>query len=135
MTEWTVPVRNVLFLALPRRAFRLPASLCACFLGTRFLAGFILVVIEPSFSVPASRAAANTQYTIILARAFWPCPGAWPSLGFRFCRQSQCEACRSTDARSARRAIQCRAFCLVVVHRLATPPVRALEEYDGMLMT
>src|SRR6516165_7982055 len=75
MSEWTVPVRNVLFLALPRRAFLLPASLCTRFLGTCFLAGFILVAIGAALLVapsPASCAAANTQYTVILARA-WDC--------------------------------------------------------------
>jgi len=48
-------------LALPRRAFLLPASLCTC-----FLAGFILVAIWAVLLVapdPASCAAANTQYT------------------------------------------------------------------------
>src|SRR5262249_52240502 len=66
MSEWTVPVRNDPFLALHRRAFLLPASLCTC-----FLAGFILVTIgpPPRRTRHGFRTAANIQYTVILARA------------------------------------------------------------------
>src|SRR5262245_60437225 len=68
MSEWTVPVRNVLFLALPRRALLLPAGLCTCFLGTCFLAGFILVAIGPSssshqFPPPAQRQILSIRHT------------------------------------------------------------------------
>src|SRR5262245_28684874 len=66
MSEWTVPVRNDPFLALPRQAFLLPASLC-----TRFLAGFILVTIGPSSSSHQPRFSHGGKYSvyIILARA------------------------------------------------------------------
>src|SRR5262249_33135174 len=94
MSEWTVPVRNDPFLAMPRRAFLLPAGLFARFFGTCFFAGFIFFAIGPSSSVPPSRAAANTQYTVILSRPFGAFPRAPPAPCFRFCRQSQCAACR-----------------------------------------
>src|SRR5262249_50306010 len=52
MSEWTVPVRNVLFLALPRRALLLPAGLCTCFFCTCFFFGFFFFGIRSSSSLP-----------------------------------------------------------------------------------
>src|SRR5262249_30629688 len=80
-------------LAMPRRAFLLPAGLFARFLGTCFFSGFILVAIGPSSRSRLPRRGKYSVY-VILSRAFRPCPRAPPSPWFRFFRPSQFAACR-----------------------------------------
>src|SRR5262249_30852129 len=87
MSEWTVPVRNDPFLALPRRAFLLPASLCTC-----FLAGFIPVTIGPSSSSHQPRFSHGGKYSVYSHTC--TCPGlCWAFIhAARRCNRKNCKS-------------------------------------------